>query len=83
MYPDWPESDADLVALPNIPGPKLRPFDFGGPQNIEFLGPKPLGEGLHAMVFKVRILGQIYALKVVSTALCLPAGLYYISFPKT
>lgn len=68
MYPKWPESDADLVPLPNIPGPKLKPFDFGGPQNIEFLD--YLGEGRDVMVFKVKILGQVYALKVVSTALC-------------
>lgn len=64
MYPDWPESDEDLIPLPECPGPKLKPFDFQGPQNIEFL--EIAGEGLHAMVFKVRILGNIYALKVVS-----------------
>ncbi|EMR67738.1 hypothetical protein UCREL1_5255 [Eutypa lata UCREL1] len=62
MYPDWPECAADLGPLPQCPGPKLGPFDFQGPQKIEFLG--ILGEGLHAIVFKVRILGQIYALKV-------------------
>lgn len=53
--------------MPQCPGPKLGPFDFQGPQKIEFLG--ILGEGLHAIVFKVRILGQIYALKVVSFVL--------------
>lgn len=64
MYPDWPASDADLVPLPQCPGPKLPPFDFrGSPQQIEFL--ELVGEGLHAYVFKVRIFGQIYALKVV------------------
>ncbi|KAI1167140.1 kinetochore Sim4 complex subunit FTA2-domain-containing protein [Nemania serpens] len=62
MYPNWPESAADLGPLPECPGPKLGPFDFQGPQNIEFL--EKAGEGLHAIVFKVRILGQIYALKV-------------------
>ncbi|KAI5925861.1 kinetochore Sim4 complex subunit FTA2-domain-containing protein [Camillea tinctor] len=62
MYPDWPECAADLVPLPQWLGPKLGPFDFQGPQKIEFL--EFLGEGLHAMVFKVRILGQVYALKV-------------------
>lgn len=67
MFPDWPESDADLVPLPECPGPKLKPFDFQGPQKIEFLG--HIGEGSHAQVFKVRILGQIYALKVVSVTL--------------
>ncbi|KAI0515188.1 kinetochore Sim4 complex subunit FTA2-domain-containing protein [Xylaria bambusicola] len=62
MYPDWPECTADLVPLPQCPGPKLRPFDFQGHQKIEFL--EILGEGLHAIVFKVRILDQIYALRV-------------------
>lgn len=64
MYPDWPESDDDLIPLPECPGPKLKPFDFQGPQKIEFLG--IAGEGTHAIVIKVKILGQIYALKVVS-----------------
>ncbi|KAI0004789.1 kinetochore Sim4 complex subunit FTA2-domain-containing protein [Xylariaceae sp. FL0662B] len=62
MYPDWPESDADLVPLPRCDGPKLKPFDFQGPQKIEFL--EHLGEGLHARVFKEKILEQIYALKL-------------------
>ncbi|KAK3311993.1 hypothetical protein B0H66DRAFT_596152 [Apodospora peruviana] len=64
MYPDWPRSSADLVPLPRgCDGPKLKPFDFqGGPQAIEFL--EYAGEGLHAHLFKVRILGQIYALKL-------------------
>ncbi|KAJ8123556.1 hypothetical protein O1611_g9560 [Lasiodiplodia mahajangana] len=62
MYPDWPESAADLGPLPQCPGPKLGPFDFQGPQKIEFL--EILGEGSHSIVFKVRMLGQIYALKV-------------------
>lgn len=69
MYPDWPESDADLVPLPECPGPKLQPFNFQGQQKMEFLG--LLGEGSHAVVVKARILGQIYALKVVSAALCM------------
>lgn len=64
MYPDWPESDDDLVPLPECPGPKLKPFDFQGPQKIEFL--EVVGEGLHAMVIKVKILKKVYALKVVS-----------------
>lgn len=37
MYPDWPESADDLVPLPTCDGPKLKPFDFQGPQKIEFL----------------------------------------------
>lgn len=63
MYPDWPRSDADLVPLPRCEGPKLQPFDFGGPQAMEFLD--YVGEGSHAHVFKVAIRGEIYALKLV------------------
>ena len=66
MYPDWPQSATDLVPQPHCDGPKLRPFDFQGPQKIEFL--EHLGDGLHAIVFKVKILEQIYALKLVSKA---------------
>ncbi|KID83196.1 hypothetical protein MAJ_11326, partial [Metarhizium majus ARSEF 297] len=62
MHPDWPESDADLVPLPQCLGPKLKPFDFLGPQKINFL--EYLGQGLHSFVFKVEILGHIYALKL-------------------
>jgi hypothetical protein len=64
MYPEWPQSSADLVPLPLCDGPKLNPFDFQGPQKIDFL--EHLGEGQHSHVFKVQILGQIYALKLVS-----------------
>ncbi|KAK4068296.1 uncharacterized protein Triagg1_7539 [Trichoderma aggressivum f. europaeum] len=62
MYPDWPQSDEDLVPLPLVDGPKLKPFDFQGPQTIKFL--EHAGQGLHAHVFKVDIRGQIYALKL-------------------
>ncbi|KHN95789.1 uncharacterized protein MAM_06401 [Metarhizium album ARSEF 1941] len=62
MYPDWPESAADLVPLPRCDGPKLKAFPFPGPQKMEFL--EYLGEGLHAHVFKIRISGQVYALKL-------------------
>lgn len=64
MYPDWPDSAADLVPLPRCNGPKIKPFDFQGPQKIEFL--EHIGEGVHAHVFKVKIKGQVYALKLVS-----------------
>lgn len=64
MYPDWPESADDLVPLPLCDGPKLKPFDFQGPQQIEFL--EFLGDGTHSYVFKVKILGEVYALKLVS-----------------
>lgn len=52
-----------LVPLPLVDGPKLNPFDFKGVQNIEFLD--SLGAGAHSEVFKVKILGELYALKVV------------------
>ena len=64
MFPELPESEADLVPLPQCEGPKLKPFAFHGPQKIEFL--EYLGAGLHSHVFKVKILGSIYALKLVS-----------------
>lgn len=62
MYPDWPRSDADLVPLPKCEGPKLKAFDFRGRQRIGFL--ELLGEGSHGVVFKVRIRGKLYALKL-------------------
>ncbi|KAI1764213.1 kinetochore Sim4 complex subunit Fta2 [Hypoxylon sp. FL1150] len=62
MYPDWPESDADLLPLPRCDGPKLKPFRFDGPQKIKFLD--YLGEGSHGHVFKVEIQGKAYALKL-------------------
>ena len=64
MYPERPTSAADLVPLPLCDGPKLEAFDFQGQQKIEFL--EYLGYGSHSYVFKVKILGQIYALKLVS-----------------
>ncbi|KAK6384939.1 hypothetical protein LTS17_002502 [Exophiala oligosperma] len=62
MYPDWPESDADLVPLPQVDGPKLKPFKFSGARKIEFL--EYAGAGTHAQVFKVKMEGEIFALKV-------------------
>ncbi|KAK9437949.1 hypothetical protein VB005_08954 [Metarhizium brunneum] len=70
MYPDWPESEADLVPLPQVDGPKLPPFNFQGPQAIKFI--EHMGEGLHSHVFKVEILGQLYALKLVKKHLDSP-----------
>ncbi|KAL8343772.1 hypothetical protein RB601_004337, partial [Gaeumannomyces tritici] len=62
IYPDWPRSDADLVPLPRCEGPKLKAFDFGGPQRIEFL--QLLGDGAHGIVFKVKMRHRHYALKL-------------------
>ncbi len=67
MYPDWPQSPADLVPLPLCHGPKLKPFDFQGPQKIDFLD--HIGLGMHAHVFKVVISDRVYALKLVSSLL--------------
>ena len=63
MYPEWPQSAADLVPSPHCDGRKLKPFPFQGSQKIEFLA--YLGEGTHAHVFKVQIRGMVYALKLV------------------
>lgn len=63
LFPELPQSGSDLIPLPRrAKGPKLKPFDFQGPQQIEFLD--HLGHGLHSHVVKVKILGQIYALKL-------------------
>ncbi|EOO00802.1 hypothetical protein UCRPA7_3792 [Phaeoacremonium minimum UCRPA7] len=62
MYPDWPESDADLVPLPLCDGPKLKAFDFQGPQSIRFID--YIGSGLHSHVVKIQIKDQLYALKL-------------------
>ncbi|VUC20217.1 unnamed protein product [Clonostachys rosea] len=62
LYPELPQSGSGLIPLPRIKGPKLRPFDFQGPQRIEFL--EHLGDGVHSHVIKVKILEQIYALKL-------------------
>ncbi|KAJ4213473.1 hypothetical protein NW759_010892 [Fusarium solani] len=56
MYPDWPESPSDLVPLPLCEGPKLEPFDFQGPQKIDFL--QHIGEGSHSHVFKFKFVGD-------------------------
>ncbi|KAK8108024.1 uncharacterized protein PG998_010037 [Apiospora kogelbergensis] len=46
-----------------IPEPKLHPFDTGGePLQLEFI--KKLGDGIHSYVWKVRINGNLYALKM-------------------
>ncbi|KAK8025396.1 hypothetical protein PG990_003219 [Apiospora arundinis] len=46
-----------------IPEPKLHQFDTGGaPLELEFI--KQLGKGLHSYVWKVRINGNVYALKL-------------------
>lgn len=56
--------DAAYLPLPLGDGPQRKPFDFGGPQTIEFL--EVVGVGGHSQVFEVKILGNLYTLKVVS-----------------
>lgn len=61
--------DQKQVPLPVAEGPRLHPFPAyqdGKTPDIEFL--EHLGTGAAAHVFKARIAGQIYALKVVSLA---------------
>lgn len=54
-----------MAGLPEVPGPKLYPFDTGGePLNLEFI--EEIGKGLVSFVWKVRINGSEYALKIVS-----------------
>lgn len=67
MYPDCPKSSVDLVPLPRCDDPKLKPFDFRSRQKIEFRSYP--GDGLHAHVFEVKILRQIYALKLFRSCL--------------
>ena len=63
IFPDWPSCPADLVPLPQVEGPKLKPFDFGGPQRIEFV--KYIASGLHGHAVHARIHGKDYAIKLV------------------
>lgn len=65
--------------LPMIKGPKLRRFKDGHYEKIEYLellgisdDEEHLTNGDHGYVFRVRIDGELYALKIV----CL--GFYYL-----
>lgn len=78
MYPRYPASDDELRPLPECPGPKLKPFDFRGPQKIEFLG--KIGEGAHSIIVKVKILDEIFALKVVSISSIMIQGYFLANF---
>ena len=58
--------------LPRIKGPKLRRFKEGHYKKIEYLellskfdDEEQLPDGDHGYVFKVRIDGELYALKIV------------------
>lgn len=53
------------AGLPNVPGPKTYPFESGSKQlQIDFIN--EIGSGLHGVVWKVKINGEIFALKIVS-----------------
>ncbi|KAI1264491.1 kinetochore Sim4 complex subunit FTA2-domain-containing protein [Xylariaceae sp. FL1019] len=49
--------------LPDIIGPKTYPFEPSG-KNVEIDFIKELGQGLHGVVWKVKIKDKIYALKI-------------------
>ncbi|KAI1264502.1 kinetochore Sim4 complex subunit FTA2-domain-containing protein [Xylariaceae sp. FL1019] len=52
-----------MARLPDVPGPKLAPFDTNGePLEIEFV--KEIGKGSHSLVWEVTINGSNYALKI-------------------
>ncbi|KAI1130651.1 kinetochore Sim4 complex subunit FTA2-domain-containing protein [Nemania abortiva] len=52
-----------MAGLPDIPGPKLYPFNTSGrPLEIDFL--EQIGKGAHSFVWKVKINEKIYALKI-------------------
>ncbi|KAI1267658.1 kinetochore Sim4 complex subunit FTA2-domain-containing protein [Xylariaceae sp. FL1019] len=52
-----------MAGLPDVPGPKVFPFDTKGqPLDIEFI--EELGSGMHSYVWKVSINGTQYALKI-------------------
>ncbi|CAJ2509462.1 Uu.00g144880.m01.CDS01 [Anthostomella pinea] len=52
-----------MKCLPDVPGPKLAPFNAKGKQpHIDFI--ECIGNGLHSLVWKVRIDGKLYALNI-------------------
>lgn len=53
--------------LPTIPGPKLAPFTTNARAEIEFLGNLGSHADKDGLVWKVKIDGRKYALKMVST----------------
>lgn len=53
----------DFVPLPECEGPRLQPYNAKHAPDIDFL--EHIGQGVHAHVFKVKIDGKIFALKIV------------------
>lgn len=60
------------LPLPRVPGPKLEPFQGTATADIEFIAFIGSNEDMDSKVWKVRIDGKIWALKVVSVTPCLP-----------
>ena len=57
-----------MSTYPKVPGPKLKKFkESSDSLDINFI--KHLGKGVHGHVWKVRIDGVVYALKLVCTGL--------------
>lgn len=56
------------LPLPRVPGPKLEPFQGTATADIEFIAFIGNDEDMDSKVWKVRIKGRVYVLKVVSTA---------------
>lgn len=54
------------LALPRVQGPKLEPFQGTTSADIQFLEFLGSAEDLDSKVWKARMNGHIYALKVVS-----------------
>lgn len=52
-----------MALLPPVPGPKTGPFTTSGPVDFVFL--QKLGGGADATVYKIKLQGRIYSLKVV------------------
>lgn len=61
----------ERLPLPRIPGPKLEPFRGTATADIEFIEFIGNDEDLDSKVWKVRIDGKVFALKVVSVTPCL------------
>lgn len=55
------------LPLPRVPGPKLEPFQGTATADIEFIAFIGNDEDMDSKVWKVRIEGKVYVLKVVST----------------
>ncbi|KAI0017099.1 kinetochore Sim4 complex subunit FTA2-domain-containing protein [Xylariomycetidae sp. FL0641] len=69
-----------MAGLPDVPGPKLYPFDNGDtPVKIDFI--EEVGHGLHSLIWKVRINGKEYALKIFTWYRTYGQELYGIEVP--